>query len=475
MTDQGIGGDPYGTVKKATPTTLPAMSLRRLPFPTWILAGAAALPLFVWWLGWHPGFASPDTIDQWAQARTGNISNHHPAIHTLYLGWFSLGTTNPGLVTLFQILVFAGLLIYAAKRLVEAGVPTWLAVGAAWLLGLSPAVAPTTLALWKDVVFGLFLLWAWIELLAIANDQTRVERWPTVVRLGVALAGVWLFRGNGPITVVLVVLVLCFVYRRHLRTLAIAVATLASVVFLVVGPLYSLFEVRRQSIEVAQVFIPDLAAVFVGGPERFDVDQTAMIEALAPAAVWTESYDCYDSTELLFHPQFTHAPIQDDPGGYLTLQIGAFLRNPVDVARHRVCAANFIFVPAQPADAYFHRPPFDIPDNTLGLARDPISDFAYRGTLKVWQWAEMEDRLWLTWRPAVVILPTLAAIVVFALRPSGRRFLIPSTLFLAHLVNVVVTSPTQEFRFAYPLYLTGVLTLTLLVPTLRDRGHDPGT
>jgi hypothetical protein len=50
-----------------------------------------------------------------------------------------------------------------------------------------------------------------------------------------------------------------------------------------------------------------------------------------------------------------------------------------------------------------------------------------------------------------------------------RGLLLPCSLFLAHFLNVVGTTPAQEFRYAYPLYLIGVLTLTLAVPAWRRR------
>jgi hypothetical protein len=139
------------------------------------------------------------------------------------------------------------------------------------------------------------------------------------------------------------------------------------------------------------------------------------------------------------------------------------------VLGHRLCAANFVYSPVQPTGAYFHRPPYDFPPNTLGLVRSPISDRAFAVTDAVWRWAEVDSRLWLTWRPAIILLPALAAVVVFAFR--ARRFLLPSALLVAHTLNVMATSPAQEFRYAYPLYLMAALTLPLLGPALRS-GDD---
>jgi Family of unknown function (DUF6020) len=439
--------------------------LPRSALPAWLLAGTAALPVFVWWLGWYPGFGSSDSIDQFGQIAAGSYLNHHPAIHTLYLDLLSLGGAQPGLVTLFQLLVLGGLLAYAARWLVDAGVPIWLAIGVAWLLGLSPAIAPTTLALWKDVPFGLFMLWAWIELLALAVDPERAQRlWPAV-RLGVALAGVWLLRGNGPITVLLVLIVLAWVYRRRLRVVGIALATTALSVILTIGPLYSILDVQGDSIEPAQVFLPDVAASFSKEPETFTEADEDLLEAVAPPIIWTTQYDCYDSTPLLFHPIVDQTPVRETPGPYRSLELAVLLRDFDSVLEHRLCAANFVYSPAQPADAYFHRPPYDWPPNTVGLARAPISDRAFALTDAIWRWAEIDSRLWLTWRPAIVLLPALAAVVVFAFR--ARRFLLPSALLVAHTLNVMTTTPAQEFRYAYPLYLMAALTVPLLWPVLR--------
>ena len=445
----------------------PPVRLSRPTIPLWLLAGTAVLPIFVWWLGWYPGFASSDTIDQFGQIADGVYTNIHPAIHTLYLDVLSQGGIRPGLVTLFQLLVLGVLLAYAARWLVAAGVPTWLAVAVAWALGLSPAVAPTTLALWKDVPFSLLMLWAWIELLALAVDPQRSKRpWPAV-RLGLALGSVWLFRGNGPLTVIVVVGALAWVYRRRLRFPAIVVGTSALIVFLIVGPLYAVVDVQGSGVEPAQVFLPDVAASYHSEPEQFPDSNIELMEALAPLSIWTSKYDCYESSPLLFDPQFDHGPIRQSPGDYLRLEIDVIWRDLNSVVRHHVCAANFVYAPAQPADAYFHRPPYEIPPNTLGLTHEPRSELAFKATDRIWRWAETDGRLWLTWRPAILLLPALAAVVVFAVRPRGRRFLLPSVILVAHTLNVAATSPSQEFRYAFPLYLMSALTLTLLWPTLQ--------
>jgi hypothetical protein len=429
-------------------------------------ASLVILPFTVWWLGFYPGFGHTDTFDQWAQLKTEVISNYHPAIHTIYLDVLSLDGSRPGLVTAFQLIALAALLVYAAKWLIRAGVPSWLAVGTMILLGLSPAIPPTTMALWKDVPFALFCVWAWVELLALGVDEDRRARTLPWVRLGVALSGVWLFRANGILTALGMLIVLAWVYRRHGRQVALAAGTIAIVVAAVTGPLYQAREVRESAIEPVEALLPEIAASLIAKPATFDANELALLETLAPIEVWTGEYDCYESNGLLFHPLFDHEPVRADPGPYRSLFLEVLVRDPASVMRHRLCASHFVYVPAQPEDAFFHRPPYDFPPNEVGLQRKPISDRAFAVTDRYWRWAEPDEVLWLTWRPAIVVLSAVATTILLALSPTGRRLLPPALLFTLHVVNVMVTSPVQEFRYAYPLYLMGWLTLLLAFPAL---------
>ncbi len=428
-----------------------------------ILGLAASIPLFVWWLGWFPGFLSSDSIDQLGQAERFRFNNFHPAFHTLYLWMIMLIWESPGAITLLQAAGMAAMLALSARRLVQLGVPLPLAVGTVWVLAASPAVATTTISVWKDVPYTLALLWVFSELLLMARDPQRFwnSRWGPL-RIGLGLVLVWLFRHNGFVTVVIVGVALGIGYRAHWRRVAVAGAVVGGSVLGVVGGLYSALSVDRASIAPAEVYAADVAAALKNEPDNFSDSELQYLATIAPLDVWVDRYDCTESTPLVFDPEFKGGVIRKDQLPFATLVIRTMLRDPDSVLGHRICMSSYLFWPPQNPDAYFHRPPFDIPANDLGVIRDPISYRAYAATKWVYVWAEPSERLWLTWRPALVVWGAAFTCLGLLWRRRLRRLMWAAVPLGAQLVNVAATAPAQEFRSAFGIYVMAVLLMTLL-------------
>jgi hypothetical protein len=433
----------------------PGAEMKWLRARPWLAASAAALPPLVWWLAWYPGFYSSDSIDQMGQVVSGEYSGIHPAAHTLYLSALSLGGLHPGWIPLFQVAMLSVLIVYSARTLHGLGARPWTVVVAGWAIGFSAAIGPTTNAVWKDVPFGLAALWAWIEAVRIARDR---EAWGPWVRLGLALSIVWMFRQNGPLTVIPFLLVAAWFARSSLARPAAALGSLVLVVAVVTGPVYAAADARLAVTDPATVFLADVAASYNAEPSSFSPADLQLMAAVAPLELWRDRYRCEESTPLIFDLAFDLDLVDRQGERFLDLERRILLRDPDSVIGHRLCAAAYLVLPAQ--DAYFHRPPYDIPPNTLGLTRSPLSTGAFRMADAWFRWAEVDSRLWFTWRPWLVIIPSAILAGWLALRRSA--LFLPSSLFLLHLLNVAATSPSPEFRYAYPLYLIGLASWPLL-------------
>jgi len=422
----------------------------------------AVLPLFVWWLGWFPGFLSLDSVDQLTQVETGEYENDHPAAHTLTLWLITRVWDNPGAISLVQIVLLALVLALVCKRTIELGVPLPLAVGAAWLVSLLPAVGPTAITLWKDVAFAIAFLWVLAELLALAAQHTDYwAKWSNPIRLATALSLVWLFRHNGILTALGVMAVVAWAFRRDLKGVAITMVSLLAIVAFVQGPVLWLFSVDRGQPVAAEVLIPVVASSFFHEPGNFSQDERELLASIAPLDVWRDSYDCDSANPLLFDPQMNIDTIRADPAPFFRLGLRTTFRDPDTSLGLLWCRSSFLFQPGQPTSTYLERPPFKIHENDLGIARDPVWSAAYEFTFDIFAATESRSWLWLTWRPAVVTWLTIATFGLLAWRRQWA-LLVPGSLLGIHLVNVATSSLNHEFRFAFPLYVAGVICLPLL-------------
>jgi hypothetical protein len=406
-------------------------------------------------MAWYPGFYSSDSIDQMGQVARGEYSGIHPAAHTLYLSVLSMGGVHPGWIPLFQVGALAVLVVYAARTLHGLGARAWTVVAASWAIGFSSSIGPTTNAVWKDVPFGLAALWAWIEAMRIARDR---EAWGSWIRLGLALSVVWLFRQNGPLTVVPFLIVAAWFARSSLARPAAALGSLALVVGVVTGPVYAGVGARSPVTDPSTVLLADVAASYHSEPATFSPADLQLMAEVAPLELWRDRYRCEESTPLIFDPAFDLDRVDREGARFLELERRVILRDPDSVILHRLCAAAYLVLPVQ--DAYLHRPPYEIPPNTLGLTRSPLSTRAFELADAWFRWAEVDSRLWFTWRPWLVIIPSAVLAGWLAVRRS--TLFLPSSLFLLHLLNVAATSPSPEFRYAYPLYLIGLASWPLL-------------
>jgi hypothetical protein len=427
-----------------------------------LLGSLSVIPLLVWWLGWFPGFLSTDSIDQLGQAARFDFFNFHPISHTFSLWAVTRVWDHPGAVTLVQVLVLAGMLGYIAKRLTQAGVPWWIPSVGAWIVATLPMVAATTITIWKDVPYTLAMLWAFAEVLVLARDRDGFWTGRTgPMRLGIALGLMWALRPNGALTVLLFLLALAIGFRGRLRSLLPTAVAAVLVGVAVPSLLLTVLPAQSTAIEPAEVFMADIGSVVVHNPEWFSEADRSLLEAVGPIAVWNEYYACADSTPLLFHPAFDTGVARDDPWAYRALVVRTSISNLPTVVGHRACAASYLVWPVQPDDSFLHRPPFEIPPNTLGIARSSISDRAYALTLAQYQWIEQDGVIWFTWRPALMILAGLATYVAIALRKPLRPLLWGGALAAAQLINVAATTPAQEFRYAFGLYLIAAMSLPM--------------
>lgn len=361
----------------------------------------------------------------------------------------------------------AAALGYVAARLDESGVDARLAVGAVWLIAALPPVSQTTVALWKDVPYTIAVVWLFAEFVHLGNDQDAAWFSPTTaLRIGLALGLLTLFRHNGILPAAIVAVGIAIAYRRRLRQVLVVLATAVLLVVSMQLGVYRLADVDTTRLYV-DPFISDVAVVFDQHPQAFTADQREYLTRIAPYEVW-DDHTCDDVNRVSYHPAFNRGALLEDQSRFVRVALHAVASRPLTVAANHLCNASYLAIPRQPADAYLQRPPYAIPDNGLGIARQPLSGVAYRVTRHVFVWAESPSVLGVLWRPALPLLAAVAAFIVVGTRTQWR-LLWPALLVGALVVNELLIVMAQEFRFVFPIYLTSLLSVPLATATDNSR------
>jgi len=433
------------------------MHTRSLSIATPSVVGLGTFVIqFVWWLGWNPGLASPDAVDQLAQAKSGVIFDLHPAAHTLYLGLLSQGGDFPERVTLFQMLWYSILVGVIYHMLRGLGVRGRGVITLA--MAVLPTISVTLLTFWKDVPFSLVMLGLLLLVIEAHYDPTDFWHRPSRVALvGVSLASLALFRHNGFLTVIAVVVVMVWIWRNDIISVMAAVAIGVLIFVGVTGPLYQALEVREDTIPLANVFLPDLARAYVDHGDEFSDEQIEALERIAPLEVWEEKYNCTNTTPLLFDAEFDTRVVALASSDYWQLEQDIIAQFPDAPIEHRLCSSSYLYNPFQ--TAYVQYPPV-LPQTEPELVIDPVVDRALSITKPAYVWMEKPGNFWVTWRPALMVLAGLiASVAVLQKRPTH----VGAWLYLLHFGNVMATSPAHEFRYAFPLYLMAPVLIGMAV------------
>jgi len=430
-----------------------------------LVALAAAVPLLVWWLGWFPGFLSPTSVEQLAALDAGEFTNEIPALHGIVVWALSLGGSAPAIVTFLQAAAFVALGSLAAGRLTRLGAPWPAAAAAPFLLALVPAVAATVISLEVQVFQALVAMWLFAELAVLAvHGPSAFDDRGYSIRVGAALGLAWLLDHGGVVVVAVVAGAVLWVAHRDLRRLAVAAGTAVGVFVFAQVILYSAFGVEREVPPLGLAYAPEVAAAYHHDPSSFGAGDLALLEAVAPLDVWDDAYRCDDGASLLGDREFDDSMIRRAPGAYRGLVVRTALSAPATVVGHRACAARFLFVPSPRAGERYQTYSYIVPPNTLGLTRDSLWKGGFNMTKALLVRTDQPDKLWLWWRPGVMVWPTLALTVLAAVRV--RRLLWPMAVFGAFLATAVLTVRTSSFREAFAVCALAGLSVPLWWPAL---------
>jgi hypothetical protein len=402
-------------------------------------------------MAFYPGWMSPDSLDQYMQARTGNFSDWHPP---LMQWWWSLLLPiydGPALMLIQDLVLYWG-----AWGLVAAGMRYRIG-GFAYLVPLAgfwPGILFPLGQIWKDVLFGCLLLAAWAILLH-AQLSSRRPRWSE--RLLVIL---FMMLAVGAKTNGIVALPFLIWYWIHVegwfaRRWAVPVVLAGVLSIATMGfsqvPLLGASVLQASAFQYTQQY--DLLGISV----RTD-------QVLLPAYVTARAGDEVSELATLYDADSNNRMAFYAGGGTLTYDPAqledlasrwqrAVIDHPIEYLSHR-WDHFWTMMRIGGGPAYVAIPTIEPNQFGLSFAPNRFSD-ALASTPTTWPW------MFLPWVYALVLIGALGVLLRMRWRPhfvlaiggSAMAFVVP------HFFIV----PASDYRYLYYAYLCSVLLVAVAV------------
>ena len=442
----------------------------------------ATPPAVVWaihLLAFWPGVMTPDSMWQWEQLLTGRYDNWHPAFHTMLEWLLTRLVETPVMVAVTQIVALSGVVGWGLSSLRRIGLPS----GVAWVMSVLIALWPPngvfTVTLWKDIPYAIGVLALGVMLLREVDGRNpildRTAGWAVV---GGVTSLVALVHHAGPVVAAgsLLAFGLSCSWKR-----ALAAAALAVVAFtLVRGPLFTAAAVANTSPPHAHaVVMHHLAAHLVDGTpltaaEAEQIDRHPFLGDVS----W---YDCETVTPLVILPDFSMAALREGSAEALRLWWSLSTRNPGVDVRHTLCRSALVWRIGRLPGTYHYTTGLGtdaegnlstIVDNPHGLELDPVLPWLTGPLTEAIRDTEGFATAWLWWRAPLYLYALLFGVAIATLRTGNWRYWLVAVPAVMVAITLVIAAQAQDFRYAYPVFLSGLLLAPyLLIYTPREESE----
>lgn len=417
---------------------------------------------------------SPDSIDQWGQIVSTSFNDWHPAFYTMVMWLTTRIWDSPASVAILQVIAMSaiiGMWLAAARSAGAAPTPTWAACAA---LCASPVTGLLVITLWKDIAYTIvFLALTLLLYMTFVSDGSYLDHKWTPLSLGCVAALLALFRHDGIIVAFPALILLGAAYRQHLRRVILAGVVLATIVFIVRGPLYRIGRVSTEGLEVNALspLIHQVAAHVSAGTPMDRQDRAYLTRLRSLDEDWP--YRCYVWDDLFYDGQFNRKVIEANPGQFLRLYLRLLRTRPVVNLVHMACSGSLVWRVTQPADGYLSTVPLrmsedgtvnTIAPNQFGLKTSPfkprLATYIARQIIR----SQTSAYSWLLWRPALYVYAAIwaAAIGLPGRHGDRRKSLIVMAPLIFHSGFHLFLTVSQDLRYMFPAYVLAILLLPFL-------------
>lgn len=419
-------------------------------------SGITLVILLLWFIAYLPGGFGADCIWQFSQA-TGVMpyNDWHPVLHTLLFYKVPLSVTGRiSSIVFFQIVWVALSIGYLCRTLYKyAGVKT--AVLCLCFILLDPYSCLIIMNPLKDVGFALTCLISLVIAFEIAMTKGEwLDSWWKCAILGSMIACTVLFRHNGILFTVPLIIYITINCDKNRRRKAIALIAICIALFAIVkGPVYSVLKVEqpdRRVMETTGFPLNVIGNVAKETPEKMDEELKSFVYSIAPQELWEKEYVCGTLNYIKWIEGVNMAAVEEyGHAGMLRLMVKAAAESPGPALRAAIALTDQVYG----IDSGFSYLDVGIRGNALGISYQ--GNESMRAVFDAYTAAVSKSFLRYIWTLGVLIL-MIVTLLLSKLKwkstESWKKIFICLPVLVYDFGTMLLLSG-KDWRFFYVTYL----------------------
>ena len=424
---------------------------------------------------YNPGISTVDTgrsILENAKHLHG-MFDWHPFFYCLVLRVILEIWDSTYAVILVQYIFYSYVILELILYLKKKGIREDILIIFACLTGINASNYIQINTIWKDIPYTLSLLWAFTLIAKLTLDKKEYKgKWFIYFEVIVSFTGIFLYRKNGAVTLIVMILFLLPVIKNNLKFL-VSIFLSFIVIFIVNGPLYKYFEVVNPGNYGMYIGLgQDVLGVYYAGGEVTE-DTLKMITMMTN----------YNNSGYSYKPTWSNASYEVDisPVSFVKNYISTFVRNPIVMIRAVIAREDALWN-IFPGEGSFlgcvnATGTLDnnkrIPDwNDYYPPRVFVSLYNTAQSINSY----IENNQWisaLVWRCGAITLSSLVVIVFLLIKNKNlANIMILLSPVLGHSLGLILSTGWSDFRYFWPLNLINLSFIFLSLDLISKKDEN---
>lgn len=423
----------------------------------------------------YPGDLTPDSINQMRQLLNGSYSNHHPFYHTMVikmfvmLGMHFFNDINAAVATysVFQIIFTSICFAFATSTVARMKAPRWIVIAYIMFFLLMPYHIIYSITMWKDIMFGCFVLLLVTSIFRCMNNIGHVFfEYSMVV---IASLGTCLFRSNGFFAFVILTIAFGVLWKVKNKRVLIVLCLSIIISFIMKHAVLTCLEVTQpDTIKSLSIPAQQIARVLKEGRE-LDNWQSELLNDVIDTDRVPEYYLDYlsDPIKDLVRQKGNQNLLVDKKFDYIKLYVSLGVKYPKDYFRAWVDQTRGYWN----AGYDYWRWYLGITENDLGLVRT-TKNISIDLMLREYIWLFTDIQALKLFLSIGLFIWVDILMFMLSLLRKDKVGVFMSLPILAVVASLLVATPAfSEFRYIYAAFC--VLPLVIII-TLRPLDEGKG-